>query len=45
MRLYNPPGFTSKVLEYLRERGVAVLAEYGIYETMVNSEQLRQRIC
>jgi hypothetical protein len=37
---YNPPGFTDKVLEYLRERRVAVLEEYGIYRATVNSEQL-----
>jgi hypothetical protein len=40
MRLYNPPGFTNKILEYLRERRVEILAEYGIYVTVVNSEQL-----
>jgi len=42
-RLYNPPGFTDKVLEYLKEHHVEVLVEpakLGIWRGTITSEQL-----
>jgi hypothetical protein len=42
-REYNPPGFTDKVLEYLKEHYVEVImepGEFGIWRGTVTSEQL-----
>jgi hypothetical protein len=39
-RIYNPPGFTDQVLEYLTKNNVKLEPGAGIYRAIVNSKQL-----